>query len=323
MDGTPIKEVTSHKHLGVTISDDLSWNEHVTNIAISANRVLDVLIAFKYKLDRRTLEKLYISYVRPKLEYASIMWDNCPNYLIARLEDVQIRAAKIISGATNKTSRVLIYKELGWETLQQRRRVQRLSTMYCIVGGQTPLYMMEPLPEPVKHDYNLRNKDNIPGVSAHTSGFQNSFYPRSIKEWNDLDQEIRVAPSLTIFKHKLRETKHKPPDWYYVGERKWAIHHARIRMLCSSLNDHLFSHLHVADSPECACGKRRETARHYLLECPLYTNERIRMIDELDAIGAPSSFNSLIYGSEKSNKETNKQAVVIVHKFIKESGRFN
>jgi len=47
------------------------------------------------------------------------------------------------------------------------------------------------------------------------------------------------------------------------------------------------------------------------------------MIDELDAIGAPSSFNSLIYGSEKSNKETNKQAVVIVHKFIKESGRFN
>ena len=323
MDRTPLKEVASHKHLGVTLTNDLSWHEHITNIAISANKLLDIFNAFKYKLDRRTLEKLYFSYVRSKLEYSSILWDNCPEFLSGRLEDVQIRAAKIISGATNRTSHALIYNELGWESLQQRRKVQRLSTMYNIVHGKTPTYMMDPIPEAVNHEYNLRRQEEIPGIRANTAGFQRSFYPRTIWEYNKLDKQIRQAPSLNVFKDKLKDTKHKPPDWYYEGNRKWAIHHARIRMLCSSLNDHLFSHLHVADSPECPCGKDRETSRHYFLECPLYTNERITMIDELDAIGSQTSFASLIYGSDKCSTETNIQAVTIIHNFIRDSGRFN
>ena len=90
MDRTPLKEVASHKHLGVTLTNDLSWHEHITNIAISANKLLDIFNAFKYKLDRRTLEKLYFSYVWSKLEYSSILWDNCPEFLSERLEDVQI-----------------------------------------------------------------------------------------------------------------------------------------------------------------------------------------------------------------------------------------
>ena len=73
----------------ITLTNDLSWHEHITNIAISANKLLDIFNAFKYKLDRRTLEKLYFSYVRSKLEYSSILCTNgliwlnalCPNYL--------------------------------------------------------------------------------------------------------------------------------------------------------------------------------------------------------------------------------------------------
>ena len=150
MDGTQLKENKAHKHLGVTISNDLSWTEHIELIAVNAGRSLDIFNALKYKVGRRALEKLYFSYVRPKLEYAAIVWDNCPQYLVDMLENVQLRAARIISGAISHTSHALIYNELGWASLAERRRSHRLVTMFKILNGQTPSYMSVPIPEPVQ-----------------------------------------------------------------------------------------------------------------------------------------------------------------------------
>ena len=128
-------------------------------MAVSANRILDVFNAFKYKLDRKSLERLYFTYVRPKLEYGSIVWDNIPKYLADLLEDVQIRAARIVCGATINTSRSLINKELGWETLEQRRKIQRLVSMYKIQNDIAPKYLCDSLPESHETGYDLRNND--------------------------------------------------------------------------------------------------------------------------------------------------------------------
>ena len=322
MNNIKLKEVESHKHLGVTLANDLTWGEHITNIAISANKQLDVFNVFKYKLDRCSLEKLYFAYVSSKLEYASIIWDNCPKYLANLLENVQLRAAKIISGATNRTSGALIYEELGWDSLQERRKCQRLSTMYKITHDQTPAYLRGPLP--VTHDpvYNLRNTQDIPGVRARTSAYQNSFFPQTIREWNALHPDIQQAPSLSSFKTKIKDTKHKPPDWYGCGERRWSLYHARMRMFCSSLNDHLFSQLHVIDDPSCQCGSSRETVKHYLLECPLFVIERAEMLHSLQGINFTPSTRNLLHGSEEYDKDVNFKAFNAIHKFIRDSRRF-
>jgi hypothetical protein len=44
MDNVIIKEVETHKHLGLTISEDGNWNEHVKNIMIKVSSHLSVLI---------------------------------------------------------------------------------------------------------------------------------------------------------------------------------------------------------------------------------------------------------------------------------------
>ena len=89
MDGTILEEVSAFKHLGLTITRDLTWNQHVENLATNAGKCLDILNALKYKLDRVTLERLYIAFVRSKLEYSNIVWDNCSKQLSDLLEGVQ------------------------------------------------------------------------------------------------------------------------------------------------------------------------------------------------------------------------------------------
>ena len=79
MKGTPIAEVTHHKHLGVTLQQNSRWSQHITEITSKAKKKVDVLRSFMYKLNRKALKKIYTSFIRPTItmEYASSVWDNC------------------------------------------------------------------------------------------------------------------------------------------------------------------------------------------------------------------------------------------------------
>ena len=322
LDNSVIKEVKSDKHLGVILSHDLGWKEHIESICISASQCLDVLNAFKYKLDRATLERLYFSFVRSKLEYSNILWDNCTKYEKDLIESVQLRAAKIVSGAINRTSRELIYKELGWDSLEERRLKQRLKTMYKITHDMAPAYLQNTL-ETHHVRYNLRNQGLLHPMKYRTATHQKTFFPQTISDWNNLDQNIRNIDNFSNFETQLcNDNVKKIPKWYFTGKRYPSVIHGKLRMLCSPLNDHLYSHIHVIDSPQCPCGHPRETTKHYFLECPLFQNERQDMLQKLKSINFHPSLHNLLYGDFSVDEKTNISAFEIVQSFIEHSDRF-
>jgi hypothetical protein len=47
-------------------------------------------------LDRKTLETIYITFIRPLLEYVDVVWDTKTQILINKLENVQVEAARIV-----------------------------------------------------------------------------------------------------------------------------------------------------------------------------------------------------------------------------------
>ena len=55
--------VDTHKHLGVTLSDDGTWHAHISNIASSASKVLGTMKLLKFKLKRTTLCQIYIFHI--------------------------------------------------------------------------------------------------------------------------------------------------------------------------------------------------------------------------------------------------------------------
>ena len=137
---------------------------------------------------------------------------------------------------------------------------------------------------------------------------------------------MQQAPSILSFKSKLKkkkDTKHDPPDWFYCGERRLSIYHSRMRMMCSPLNDHLFSHIHVVDSPQCPCGNPRETAKHFLLVFPLYIIERNEMLTKLQELNFQPLLKNLLYGILTLSIDTNCKAFCIIQNFIKKTSRFD
>ena len=61
---------------------------------------------------------MYFSYVRPILEYADVIWNNCPNYIKQNLNTLNYETARII---TKLTSMLILLQDCRWETLEERR----------------------------------------------------------------------------------------------------------------------------------------------------------------------------------------------------------
>ena len=75
LEGTDLKNVESIKYLGVTITSDLRWNTHVSNVCTKANRTLGFLRRDLYSCPQEVKEAAYKGMVRPVLDYGSSVWD--------------------------------------------------------------------------------------------------------------------------------------------------------------------------------------------------------------------------------------------------------
>ena len=95
----------------------------------------------KHNLDRNSLEKLYFGFIRPILEYGSVVWDNCTREQSDLIESVQYESARIVTGLRKGTSRDKLYGELGWDSLQIRRKKHKLILMFKALEGELPNYI--------------------------------------------------------------------------------------------------------------------------------------------------------------------------------------
>ena len=80
-----------------------------------------------------------------------------------RFEQVQLNAARIITGLPIFASLQSLYQETGWETLAERRKNKKLTLMYKIINNDTPNYLTERLPNTVgdTSTHNLRKSSSF------------------------------------------------------------------------------------------------------------------------------------------------------------------
>ena len=320
---TDILQVNSHKHLGLTMNSTLTWSEHILEICSKACKTLNIMHALKYRLSRKALESIYTSFLRPTLEYCDVIWDNCLQKEKDLLENIQLAAARIVTGARRGTSHALLYEETGWNTLQERRDIHKLVMMYKIINDLAPQYLKNALPPTAgeRAGRNLRNNSNLEHIKCHSTHFLNSFFPSAIKHWNQLSVDIRQSTTLSTFKSKVSKifSRVKPLPYYYKGNRKTGIILACMRMGCSNLNSDLFK-IKVVASEQCPCGAGREDVYHYFFICTRYTIARNVLYNSITSV-AQFHLKTLLYGTE--NQTHNDIIIMSIEKFISDTKRFD
>jgi hypothetical protein len=148
-------------------------------------------------------ETAYRSLVQPVLEYSCTVWDPHLAQDIAHLEAVQRRAARFVMRDYGRTSSVTdMMTKLDWIPLSQRRKNARLTLFFKVVNGLVaipPDNFLETKSTRTRSKHTQQYKV----LSPQTEIYRNSFFPKTIIDWNNLCEEQVSALTIDIFKSSL------------------------------------------------------------------------------------------------------------------------
>ncbi len=319
----------SHKHLGLCLTSDIQWKKHINEIASKARQRLGCLQKYKFKLDRRSLEQCYTTFVRPLLEYGNVIFDAANMEDLDVLDSIEKEALRVITGARRRCNLDKLYQEVPWPSLSIRRKNQKLATLGKIIFNKFPIYLLDDLPTFYSESRNVR-KNTFAIPRSNHEYYDKSFVPSSIDLWNSQPHNVRCIGSAKSLKTLLKTKVHKNvPKYYYYGSRQSNILHTKLRLGCSDLNADKFR-IGVSDTDLCEhCGGGEvENANHFFLDCGTNLVAKVEMLDKITDILTIKGLDHLLdidlllFGSDQLSYEENKQVFGHVQQFIKESKRF-
>ena len=149
------------------------------------------------------MKKIITSMIRPKIEYAAVVWSPHKKKDIRKLERIQKAATKMVPEIRDLTYEERL-REMGLPTLEDRRERGNLIAIYKIVNH------MERID---RQDLVALKEDGERQTRGHAKKIRKSQCLRNIKKfsfphrtvdiWNELSEEIVTAENVHIFKERL------------------------------------------------------------------------------------------------------------------------
>ena len=199
--GNEIKRVKSYKCLGLELDEGLTWESHVSAIVSKVSKVIGVLRRLKRFLPLSALVLIYNSLILPHFDYCSVIWDNLAKDLGQKLQRMQNRAARIITGSDYYTRSSEILRSLNWTNLEDRRALQFKKIMYKTANNMVPSYLTNKFIRTSSvHKHNLRGANHnffVPRPLSESR--KKSFSYRGAILWNNIPVQISSAQSLSEF----------------------------------------------------------------------------------------------------------------------------
>ena len=205
INGISLKRVNSSKCLGVEIDECLTWDAHIASISRKVSSGIGVLKKIKPFVPTFNLISVYQSIVEPYFDYCSIVWDDISDHLTDKLQILQNRAARVITGADYRMHISELLSKLGWSSLKEKRNKQKALMMFKIMNGMTPPYLEDIFTRNIGRSvYNLRiSRRDLALPAVKTDYCRNSFAYTGAKVWNALPEERKYEKSMRAFKNKL------------------------------------------------------------------------------------------------------------------------
>ena len=184
VDGHPLQVVQSTKLLGITIDSRLTWKDHTASIVKAASYKLFMLRRLRsLGAQADDLCTIYLSFILPKLMYASPSWSSSLTITLQRqLERVQKRACRIILGSSY-TGYQDALNTLGLPSLADRHR-NTLRT-FAVKLEQHPRHrdlLPPPAPPPRRA---VRHHNVITPIRARTDRYKKSPIPSIVNILNN------------------------------------------------------------------------------------------------------------------------------------------
>ena len=201
----PITKVDAAKYLGVIIDCKINWKKQYSYLINNCRKTLSFICRNLPKAPKHVKEQCYKSFVLPKIEYASSVWDPYCKKHINNLEKIQKAGARYVTGNYVMEAGNSLYNinSLGWDTLEERRLRAKLTVFqkgrFGVLRIPTEHLLTTTRRTRRGRDGNIYFRE----FSSINSNIH-SFFPSTIRLWNNLPSDIRLCDEIDTFINKLK-----------------------------------------------------------------------------------------------------------------------
>ena len=193
----------SVKLLGITIDNELKFDEHVSKLCKKASQKLHALARISNYICQDRLRILMKAFIESQFGYCPLVWMFHSRKLNNRINRLHERALRIVYKNSQLTFEELLKKDNSFSI--HHRNLQKLSTeIYKVNNNLSPSIMKGIFPTR-EFSYDLRIKNPFKSVNVNTvfNGTETISF-RGPKTWAILPENIKNSTSLKEFKSKIR-----------------------------------------------------------------------------------------------------------------------
>ena len=198
---------SSVKDLGLLIDQHLTWHPQVNDVSRKIFFKIHSLKRLQKFLPLQTKAHICQTLLLPILDYGDVCYLDLSEQLLDKLERLQNLCIRFIFGL-RKYDHISEYRSrLKWVEIRDRRNLHLLTLLYNILNyPRFPTYLRSRFQYLAEHGRELRSKDeNTLLIPQHRTVFYGeSFTVRASRLWNQVDTYIRSAPSVSVFKNRLK-----------------------------------------------------------------------------------------------------------------------
>lgn len=204
INGTPLSVSPSIKDLGVLMQSSLKFTDHISKITCKARAKINLLFKCFFSTDPALYCRAFTTFIRPLLEYGSVIWSPHTVTLANQLEAVQRNFSRRLFARCFLPYALYLDRiaQLSLQTLEHRRFIFDLLFLHKSVHGfycydHSNLFRVAPLNRNLRGSHALRITLPFVPPMSHSS-----FPTRVIDRWNALSAES-VTSSPPLFRSHI------------------------------------------------------------------------------------------------------------------------
>lgn len=201
-----IKRVSSIKYLGLILDEHMSWELQIKSICENLVKFMGIFYNTRSVIPFHSKKQLYYAFVYSRIVYGLEVYGSSIKSQLSKVQIMQNKLLKILFNKDRQYSTTQLHQELGLLLVHDLHKFLLLKFIYTTIKGTSiDNFKNYFVSRRMTHNHGTRTAGNIEVDRVRNNYGRQRVHFLCATLWNELDESIKNASSLHVFKRALKE----------------------------------------------------------------------------------------------------------------------
>ena len=205
--GQEIKRSSHNKYLGITLDENLTWNNHIIELSNKLKRLFHIFYNIRDYLTKENIKTIYYALVYSRIKYGiSVYGQACENKM-KKIQTLQNQLLKVLSGKNYRFSTDKLHDEFELLKVKDITKQEIATFVHNFFSNSLPPVFdgyFETLSS--IHNRITRNGTNLIRIDNLSNFATSSIKIQGAKIWNHLNNDLKKIPKVKSFRIKKKKS---------------------------------------------------------------------------------------------------------------------